>query len=62
MLDALNKKCSDAGLYNALQRSHVDGWRILRNDADHGHFDRYTAQDVATMVAGVRAFLTAHLA
>ncbi len=61
MLDALNKKCSEAGLYNPLRRSHVDGWRILRNDADHGHFDRYTAQDVAMMIAGVRAFLAEHL-
>jgi hypothetical protein len=62
MLDALNKKCSEADLYGALRRSQVDSWRILRNDADHGHFDRYTAQDVAMMIAGVRGFLAEQLA
>lgn len=57
-IDALNKKCFDAGLYNALTQSTVDTWRILRNSADHGKFADYTPDDVKAMIQGVRRFLT----
>jgi hypothetical protein len=60
-LDALNTKCLDAGIYNALTRSKVDGWRIIRNAADHGNFTQYLPEDVQEMIAGVGGLLEHHL-
>jgi hypothetical protein len=60
-LDSLNGKCADAGLYGALQKSQVNSVRIVRNGADHGHFEQYAAADVRAALEAVRNLLAAQL-
>lgn len=59
-IDALNKKLASAGVYDNFTASSIDAWRHLRNDADHGHFQRVLPANVATMLEGVRRLLTQH--
>ena len=60
-IDALNRKCAGAGAYSPLKQSQIDTWRLVRNEADHGHLDAYAADDVAAMIIGVQALLADHL-
>ena len=60
-LDSLNGKCADAGIYGPLQKSQVNSVRIVRNEADHGHFEGYAAADVGAALETVRNLLAAQL-
>ncbi len=60
-LSSLNRKLVSAGVYNNLTRKKVQGWIDVRNNADHGRFGEYDADDVAGMVGGVERFLDDHL-
>jgi hypothetical protein len=60
-LASLNTELAKAGVYNKLTSTKIDGWRLTRNNADHGHFSEYTEDDVHQMVSGVRDLLEAHL-
>jgi len=60
-LDSLNGKCADAGIYGPLQKSQVNSVRIVRNEADHGHFEEYAAADVGAALETVRNLLAAQL-
>lgn len=60
-LDSLNRKCAEAGIYGPLQQSQVNSVRIVRNDADHGHFEAYAAADVGAALTVVRTLLAAQL-
>jgi hypothetical protein len=57
-LSSLNHKCADAGVYNRLIQKKIQVWIDVRNSADHGQFDEYTAQDVEEMLKGVNQFLS----
>jgi hypothetical protein len=59
-IDGLNSALTDAKVYGALVRAQINTWRVIRNAADHAHFDEYTADDVKSMLNGVRAFLVVH--
>jgi len=43
------------------RRQQITAWTTLRNFADHGKFDEYTAQQVGSMISDVRSFLATHL-
>lgn len=60
-LSSLNHKLANAGTYGRLTQKQVQVWTEVRNSADHGHFDEYTADDVANMISGVGRFLDEHL-
>ncbi len=59
-IDTLNTKLHAAGVYNAFTRDSVTAWRRPRNDADHGDFDQVHANDVRSMLDGVRKFVAEH--
>lgn len=60
-ISSLNKKLADAGIYNRLTQKKVQVWNDIRNNADHGKFSEYKADDVNEMLKGVRDFLEQYL-
>src|SRR5712691_1089843 len=60
-LTSLRDKCVRKKIFNNLVRQQITGWTTLRNFADHGKFDEYTAQQVGSMISDVRSFLASHL-
>jgi len=60
-LNSLRDKCAQKKVYNDLVRRQITAWTALRDSADHGKFEDYTAQQVGSMIADVGAFLAGHL-
>ena len=60
-LSALNHKLADGLVYNRLMQKRIQVWNDVRNNAAHGKFGEYKAEDVEEMIAGVESFLAAHL-
>ena len=60
-LGSLNRRLADAQVYNRLTQKRVHAWNDLRNNADHGKFDEYKAEDVDEMLKGTARLLTEHL-
>jgi hypothetical protein len=58
-IDSLNSDL--AHVYNKLIQKEITAKAHLRNDADHGHFDRVRPEDVSDMVRWVRRFVTERL-
>jgi hypothetical protein len=58
--DTLNAELVKAGAYGKLDQKSVTAWLGLRNDAAHGHYDRYEREQVALMLESVRNFLSRH--
>lgn len=56
--DVLNAELAKANVYSKLDQKTVTSWLALRNDAAHGHYDRYEAGQVKLLVAGIRDFIT----
>ena len=59
-ISTLNQKLANGKVYNRLTQRKLEVWNDVRNNADHGHFDQYAAQDVKDMHKGVREFLEQH--
>ena len=55
--DTLNAELAKAEVYSKTQQKIVTGWLGLRNDAAHGHYDRYTNENVKLMFDGVHVFI-----
>jgi hypothetical protein len=55
--DTLNADLVKTNAYGKLDQKSVTAWLGLRNDAAHGQYDRYTKEQVALMLEGVRNFL-----
>lgn len=60
-LSALNNKLGEKGIYDRLRQKQVAVWTEVRDNADHGHFERVTEGDVADLIKGVRGFLADYL-
>lgn len=58
--DTLNAELVKGGVYNRSQQKDVTAWLGRRNDAAHGHYDRYDDVQVGHMLEGVRGFLNRH--
>jgi hypothetical protein len=58
--DALNADLTAKGAYPKLDQKSVTAWLGLRNYAAHGEYDRYTSDQVALLLEGVRGFLGRH--
>ena len=56
--DTLNAELQKAGAYNMLNQKAIVEWLELRNNAAHGHYDQYTADQVRLMHQGVLGFMT----
>ena len=60
-ISSLNQKLAQKPVYNPLQQKQIQVWNDIRNNADHGHFDEYKADDVSDMLGGVQKFLSSYL-
>jgi hypothetical protein len=59
--DLLNAELAKAGAYQSTTESKdVTAWVGRRNDAAHGHHDRYSEDQVRLMIEGVRNFISRH--
>ncbi|WP_292371058.1 hypothetical protein [Methanoregula sp. UBA64] len=45
------------GVYTSVIQKQIDYWLGIRNEAAHGHEDKYTKQQVEDMIIGVRRFI-----
>lgn len=45
------------GAYGTAYLKQVTAWADIRNDADHGHFDKVDRKQVELMIAGIRHFM-----
>jgi hypothetical protein len=62
---AMNSELKTAGVYSEAQRTIVEGWQKLRNEAAHGNpgfdgADMRHAASVQPMIVGIRAFIVQH--
>jgi hypothetical protein len=55
--DAMNAELARRGAIEKLDQKAVTTWCDLRNNAAHGHYTKYTTQQVELMIAGVRDFV-----
>lgn len=55
--DAMNAELTASGAYNKLDQKNVTAWLDLRNKAAHAKYTEYTAEQVATMLLGIREFI-----
>lgn len=58
--DTMNADLTKAGIYTKLDQKSVTSWLGLRNDAAHGNYNNYTAQQVKLLIDSVRDFITRH--
>lgn len=58
--DRVNADLAKAGVYSSLDQKSVTGWLGLRNDAAHGDYGSYSADQVRLLIASVRDFITRH--
>lgn len=55
-IDTLNSILAKAEIYNKLVQKEITAKADIRNNADHGHFDKFNKQDVENMIKRVRSF------
>jgi hypothetical protein len=60
--DGLNSELTAAGAYSKLDQKNVTAWLGVRNHAAHGEYDKYSKDQVALLLQGVRDFLTRYAA
>ena len=55
-IDKLSTELAKAGVYDKLVLKRIIGIADIRNNADHGHFDKFKKEDVEDMLKWVRRF------
>lgn len=62
-ISSLNQKLVSAQPqeYGAVTSKKIDTWGKIRNEADHGHFQKVHVPDVTDMLKGIRDFIESHL-
>jgi hypothetical protein len=60
-IDPLNVALAKKGIYGPLIQKQVTTWANLRNDAAHGHFTKYDADQVKQMLLFVQKFCVDYL-
>lgn len=60
-INGLNAGLARAGVYNPLTQKQITAHADVRNNADHGHYDEVSRNDVEDMVKWVRRFAEQHL-
>jgi hypothetical protein len=56
-LDTMNADLAKARVYGGNDAKQVTAWAAIRNDAAHGHYDKYVKEQVVLMVQGIRNFI-----
>jgi hypothetical protein len=57
----LNADLLKAGVYNLLAHKQITAFADIRNNADHGHFDKFEPTDVDAMIKWIGRFSSEHL-
>lgn len=60
-IDRLNADLARANVYDKLVQKRITALADIRNNADHGQFDKFRREDVEDMVKWVRSFTADHL-
>jgi HEPN domain-containing protein len=60
-LDKLNADLAKADVYDKLVQKRITALADIRNNADHGHFDKFSKEDVEDMVSYTRRFTADYL-
>ncbi len=60
-IDPLNSSLAKAGVYDKLVQKQITALADIRNNADHGHLDKFKVEDVDDMVKWTRRFLADYL-
>ena len=60
-IDALNADLARDGAYDKLVQKRIVAMADIRNNADHGHFDKFNDDDVADMVKWLGRFTSDYL-
>lgn len=60
-IDRLNATLAGAGIYDKLVQKRITALADIRNNADHGHFDKFAKSDVEDMVKWTRGFAADYL-
>lgn len=55
--ESLNMELTKAGITSMLDQKSITAWLDLRNNAAHGHYDKYTLDQVKLMSQGVQDFI-----
>jgi hypothetical protein len=55
--DRLNAELAKKSVYTSIDQKQVTAWLGLRNDAAHGKYDQYTAEQVKQLLSGVIGFM-----
>jgi hypothetical protein len=58
--ETLNTDLAGQAVYSKLDQKNVTSWLGLRNDAAHGNYANYTAEQVRLMMSGINDFLGRH--
>ena len=56
--ERLNADLAQAEVYSKGDQKNVTAWLDLRNDAAHGHYEKYNKDQVALLISAVRDFIT----
>src|SRR5215216_1513995 len=56
--DTRNAELAKESVYKKIQQKIITGWLGIRNDAAHANYDEYTKEQVASLIGGVRDFIS----
>ena len=57
----LGRSSTRAGVYDKFVQKRITALADIRNNADHGHFNKYKLEDVEDMIKWVRRFSADYL-
>jgi len=60
-IDSLNSELARHGVYDKLIQKRITALADIRNNADHGHFDKFTKPDVEDMIKWTIRFTADYL-
>lgn len=60
-INKLNSDLARSDIYSKLVQKRITALADIRNNADHGHFDKFQKEDVEDMVNYIRKFAVDHL-
>jgi len=60
-LDKMNADLAKAGVYSVLTQKRITAIADIRNNAAHGHHDKFNEEDVISMISDVERILSDHL-
>lgn len=60
-IDRLNSDLARAEVYSKLVQKRITALADIRNNADHGHFDKFSKEDVEDMISWIKRFTADYL-